>query len=132
MHPTGTGMLNRKVDHYKPVDADEESAITPSETDKLMDEKNTEEQPPSKVIPAFNVSMKAAEFLFSFFGLMISYVTWGIMQELIMNTKFSPTPLVPSGMFPSSKRLTTGASLQLESLSIFSCIAYRFNLTSDI
>lgn len=44
-----------------------------------------------------------AEFIFAFLGLMISYVTWGVMQELIMNTKFSPSPLVPSGMFPSGK-----------------------------
>lgn len=46
--------------------------------------------------------MRVAEFSFSFCGLMLSYVTWGVMQELIMDTKFSPTPLVPSGMFPSS------------------------------
>jgi solute carrier family 35 (adenosine 3'-phospho 5'-phosphosulfate transporter), member B2 len=40
--------------------------------------------------------------LFSFFGLQISYVVWGMMQELIMTTKFNPTPAVPSGMFPSA------------------------------
>mmetsp|Transcript_9444 Transcript_9444/g.9963 ORF Transcript_9444/g.9963 Transcript_9444/m.9963 type:complete len:349 (+) Transcript_9444:51-1097(+) len=40
--------------------------------------------------------------LYSFFGLQISYVVWGMMQELIMTTKFNPTPSVPSGMFPSA------------------------------
>jgi len=47
-------------------------------------------------------STKMVEFLISFGGLIVSYCTWGVMQELIMNTKFSPSPLVPSGMFPSS------------------------------
>ena len=42
------------------------------------------------------------EFLACFFGLQISYVLWGMMQELIMNTKFNPTTLVPSGRFPSA------------------------------
>jgi adenosine 3'-phospho 5'-phosphosulfate transporter B2 len=40
--------------------------------------------------------------LWCFFGLQISYITWGMMQELIMTTKFEPTKLVPSGMFPSA------------------------------
>jgi solute carrier family 35 (adenosine 3'-phospho 5'-phosphosulfate transporter), member B2 len=43
-----------------------------------------------------------AEFCCCFFGLQISYLIWGIMQELIMDTKFLPTPLNPSGMFPSA------------------------------
>ena len=43
-----------------------------------------------------------AEFSCCFFGLQISYLIWGIMQELIMDTKFKPTPLNPSGMFPSA------------------------------
>ena len=43
-----------------------------------------------------------AEFSCCFFGLQISYLIWGIMQELIMDTKFNPTPLNPSGMFPSA------------------------------
>jgi solute carrier family 35 (adenosine 3'-phospho 5'-phosphosulfate transporter), member B2 len=43
-----------------------------------------------------------AEFSCCFFGLQISYLIWGILQELIMDTKFNPTPLNPSGMFPSA------------------------------
>ena len=43
-----------------------------------------------------------AEFAACFFGLQISYLIWGIMQELIMDTKYTPTPLNPTGMFPSA------------------------------
>lgn len=39
--------------------------------------------------------------MYCFFGLQISYLTWGMMQELIMTTKFEPTPSAPDGMFPS-------------------------------
>lgn len=42
------------------------------------------------------------EFVICFLGLQISYLTWGVMQELIMDTTFTPTPLVPSGKFPSA------------------------------
>mmetsp|Transcript_35293 Transcript_35293/g.65864 ORF Transcript_35293/g.65864 Transcript_35293/m.65864 type:complete len:383 (-) Transcript_35293:163-1311(-) len=40
--------------------------------------------------------------LFCFFGLQFSYLTWGMMQEIIMTTKFEPTTDVPSGYFPSA------------------------------
>lgn len=40
-------------------------------------------------------------FLLAFAGLQCSYLTWGIMQELIMNTHFNATPMTPDGMFPS-------------------------------
>lgn len=43
-----------------------------------------------------------SEFVACFFGLQISYLIWGIMQELIMDTKYLPTPLNPTGMFPSA------------------------------
>lgn len=97
-------MLNRNKAEHKPItiDVDEESAIAPLETEKLL-EKSSDLNSSSKSGLMPPSTMKMAEFAFSFFGLMISYVTWGVMQELIMNTKFSPTPLVPSGMFPSSK-----------------------------
>ena len=65
----------------KSIPNDAVSAITPVEYDKVM----------------------LGEFALSFFGLLISYVTWGIMQELIMNTQFNPSAMVPSGMFPSCK-----------------------------
>lgn len=37
-----------------------------------------------------------------FVGLQVSYLTWGVMQEKIMTTRFSPTPMVPDGLFPSA------------------------------
>jgi len=42
------------------------------------------------------------EFLFCAASLQVSYLVWGIMQELIMDTKFNPTSRVPTGMFPSA------------------------------
>jgi solute carrier family 35 (adenosine 3'-phospho 5'-phosphosulfate transporter), member B2 len=44
----------------------------------------------------------AFKFTVFFVGLQCSYLTWGYMQELIMTTKFNPTPRVPSGKFPSA------------------------------
>mmetsp|Transcript_6292 Transcript_6292/g.9498 ORF Transcript_6292/g.9498 Transcript_6292/m.9498 type:complete len:367 (-) Transcript_6292:86-1186(-) len=40
--------------------------------------------------------------LYCFLGLQVSYLTWGMMQELIMTTKFTPTASSPDGMFPSA------------------------------
>lgn len=45
---------------------------------------------------------RAAQLAFCFIGLQVSYLTWAMMQELIMTTKFLPTPRVPSGKFPSA------------------------------
>lgn len=42
------------------------------------------------------------EFIGCFLSLQVSYVVWGMMQELIMNTQFKPTTLTPSGLFPSA------------------------------
>ena len=46
--------------------------------------------------------VQAGKFMFSFTGLMVSYLTWGYMQEKIMTTEFEPTEKVPDGMFPSA------------------------------
>lgn len=46
--------------------------------------------------------IQAFKFSKCFFGLQISYLTWGYMQELIMTTQFTPTRRVPEGMFPSA------------------------------
>ena len=45
---------------------------------------------------------QAFKFLLCFGGLQASYLTWGIMQEKIMTTEFTPTPRVPNGKFPSA------------------------------
>ncbi len=45
---------------------------------------------------------QAFKLAFCFFGLQISYLSWGYLQELIMTTQFTPTPRVPDGKFPSA------------------------------
>jgi adenosine 3'-phospho 5'-phosphosulfate transporter B2 len=45
---------------------------------------------------------QAAKFVFAFTGLLVSYLTWGYIQELIMTTKFEPTKHSPDGRFPSA------------------------------
>lgn len=42
------------------------------------------------------------DFLLCFGSLQGSYIIWGMMQELIMDTHFEPTPMTPSGHFPSA------------------------------
>lgn len=45
---------------------------------------------------------QAFKLAFCFCGLQTSYLTWGIMQELIMTTSFEPTEGAPDGRFPSA------------------------------
>ena len=45
---------------------------------------------------------QAGKFTFAFTGLLISYLTWGYMQELIMTSEFKPTKSSPDGKFPSA------------------------------
>eukprot|EP00605_Chrysophyceae_sp_TOSAG23-4_P001746 GSChrysophyteH1.ASY1.ANO1.1933.1 assembled CDS len=47
-------------------------------------------------------SSDVLQFILTVASLQASYLVWGIMQECIMNTKFEPTPLTPSGKFPSA------------------------------
>ena len=50
--------------------------------------------------------VKSKNEVWQFIGVVValqaSYLVWGIMQESIMNTTFNPTPLTPSGKFPSA------------------------------
>lgn len=48
------------------------------------------------------LTAKVLEFILCFVSLQASYLIWGMMQELIMNTEFTPTPSVPTGKFPSA------------------------------
>ena len=59
--------------------------------------KETEQSQPEQTI-----LQTTLEFLFCFASLQGSYIVWGMMQELIMNTEFNPTPMTPSGHFPSA------------------------------
>lgn len=52
--------------------------------------------------PDLDTFSSAITFICCFAGLQISYLIWGVMQELIMDTKYEPTPMNPSGMFPSA------------------------------
>ena len=63
-----------------------------------------QESSPSKPTQSsFNdFHIQAIKFLFCFCGLQASYLTWGVMQERIMTTKFNPTPSAPDGKFPSA------------------------------
>lgn len=45
---------------------------------------------------------QAFKLAFCFFGLQISYLSWGYLQELIMTTEFTPTIRVKDGKFPSA------------------------------
>jgi adenosine 3'-phospho 5'-phosphosulfate transporter B2 len=49
-----------------------------------------------------NMYVKFFRLLCCIVALQSSYLLWGIMQELIMNTKYNPTPNNPTGMFPSA------------------------------
>jgi adenosine 3'-phospho 5'-phosphosulfate transporter B2 len=49
-----------------------------------------------------SIAHTALEFMFCFLSLQGSYIVWGMMQELIMNTQFNPAPMTPSGHFPSA------------------------------
>ena len=42
------------------------------------------------------------DFSFCFICLQVSYLTWGLMQELIMNSQYEPSEMNPSGRFPSA------------------------------
>lgn len=57
---------------------------------------------PSTAPPPTPTPSSVFEFLFCAASLQVSYLVWGIMQELIMDTKFNPTSRVPTGMFPSA------------------------------
>jgi len=52
--------------------------------------------------PDLDTFSTAITFICCFAGLQISYLIWGVMQELIMDTKYDSTPMNPSGMFPSA------------------------------
>ncbi len=41
-------------------------------------------------------------FGFCFCGLQAAYLTWGVLQELLMSTQYNPTENVPDGRFPSA------------------------------
>jgi adenosine 3'-phospho 5'-phosphosulfate transporter B2 len=49
-----------------------------------------------------SVLQSSLDFVMVVGSLQVSYLIWGVMQESIMHTVFEPTPLNPSGIFPSA------------------------------
>ena len=89
--------LNREIE-LKSLDLEEQEGFLAESHGKIQ-------QKPSK--PASTVAeptlwQVALDFGICFGSLQISYIVWGMMQGLIMSTHFHPTPLTPSGHFPSA------------------------------
>jgi len=86
-----------------PSSSEPESEALLSEHKMGTDDGNKASSAPSPPPPPPPTSAAAIfEFVFCAASLQVSYLVWGIMQELIMDTKFNPTPRVPTGMFPSA------------------------------
>ena len=73
---------------------------------------------------------KYLEFIMCFVALQVSYITWGIMQELIMNSEYKPTPLNPSGKFPSATFCVFSNRFLAIFVSAFACIYFHGNVKS--
>ena len=50
---------------------------------------------------ALDPRRKALRLLVDFIGLQVCFLTWGVMQETLATTTFTPTTYAPSGKFPS-------------------------------
>lgn len=89
----------------QPFEIDRESERD-NESDSLIDSG----KPPGTQVdnggksmyPESSFMWTAIEFAGCFAALQISYLTWGLMQELIMNSTYEPTDINPSGKFPSA------------------------------
>lgn len=86
-------MSGRSLDIEKAADNENENN---DEKDQLLPSSS------SKQLVDDNFLKQIGEFALCFLGLQASYLLWGMMQELIMNSSFNPTPLNPSGKFPSA------------------------------
>ncbi len=102
----------------KSLETSKDIETAEEESHSLLPSKAPAKNPSMSVVVGFNLG----EFAFAFFGLLASYLTWGVMQELIMDTKFNPTPSVPSGMFPSCMFSVWCFYLLLQPLFVFSRI----------
>ena len=67
------------------------------------------------------------DFMLCFCGLQASYLVWGVMQEMIMNTKYDPSPLNPTGYFPSATFCVF--SNRFLAIIVAACICYRMHGT---
>mmetsp|Transcript_101677 Transcript_101677/g.291404 ORF Transcript_101677/g.291404 Transcript_101677/m.291404 type:complete len:335 (+) Transcript_101677:146-1150(+) len=67
---------------------------------------------------------KAIKLGVCFVGLQVSYITWGVMQETVTTTTYNPTPLVPSGKFPSATFLVFANRILAIAIAAVLCL-YR-------
>lgn len=79
----------------------EESLIDEEKANLLTNERVPANSIPVSVESKYDL-VALRELSVCFVGLLVSYVTWGIMQELIMSTKFNESPMVPDGLFPTA------------------------------
>lgn len=88
-----------KLDEFKdmPISTSNSKPGSPSHVIEIKDTPAEEEETSAPLTTAV-----VLEFAMCFGALQASYLLWGLMQELIMNTQYSPTPMNPSGMFPSA------------------------------
>jgi solute carrier family 35 (adenosine 3'-phospho 5'-phosphosulfate transporter), member B2 len=77
------------------------------------------------------IAQTALDFIFCFASLQVSYIVWGMMQEMIMNTHFKPTPLTPSGHFPSATFCVFSNRFLAIIVSALACLMYHGKVTSS-
>lgn len=71
------------------------------------------------------------DFIVCFTSLQASYLIWGMMQELIMDTHFNATPLNPSGKFPSATFCVFSNRFLAIIVSAFACWWYHGTVLSS-
>ena len=79
--------------------------------------------------------MRAKYEIWQFIGVVValqtSFLVWGIMQESIMNTVFNPTPLTPSGIFPSATFCVFSNRVLAVIVAWFACLKVHGNVKSQ-
>lgn len=96
-----------------------------------MSDNNNTQTTPKRLIPNDKVWL-IVDFLICFLGLQASYLVWGMMQELIMDTQFTPTPLTPKGKFPSATFCVFSNRFLALIASGIACYAYHGRLDSNV
>lgn len=74
---------------------------------------------------------KYFEFVLCFAALQISYLTWGVMQELIMNSEYTPSALNPSGKFPSATFCVFSNRFLAIIVATIACLRYHGTVQSS-
>lgn len=113
--------MSKKDYEQSGPDEKEELIERPRQATHPLDEKRKDE-------PTFFAT--AIEFFICFLCLQFSYIVWGMMQELIMDTQFKPTPLTPSGHFPSATFCVFSNRFLAIIVSAGFCWFYHGTLTS--